>query len=211
MQLMTPKHPKWKDFFTRLAGPEGCHFRQENGEAKWDCQHGEDKRKAQALLYQFVDVDVNGSLEWFQANGAPCDCQILFVFNPKRQEIEHEAYITKRRKGGQPKKIKGKRQHRTKQGRLLDARKLMGYTQQEMAVALGMTAPDAFKKISRWENAYEKIPDEILQQTHALLMRYRHVHRIKAMHGDTRITREIKRRRGRPKMEVTAETEGQQE
>jgi len=68
---MSPAHPQWSEFLNALAGPEFCNFHN-NG---WNC-HG-DHRYAKQLLERF-DVDVEGSLAYFEENGGYCDCEIVF-------------------------------------------------------------------------------------------------------------------------------------
>jgi hypothetical protein len=31
MEIMTPKHPQWREFIKRLCGPEGLNFRKVAG------------------------------------------------------------------------------------------------------------------------------------------------------------------------------------
>jgi hypothetical protein len=68
---MSPDHPQWSEFLNALAGPEFCDF-QQNG---WNCLGTH--RAAKRLLERF-DVDVQGSLAYFEEHGGFCDCEILF-------------------------------------------------------------------------------------------------------------------------------------
>jgi len=75
--VMTPAHPKWAEFVTRLAGPEGCHFRQVQGQFVSDCDGEPSRPKATALLKDY-DVDVEASLAYFDEHGGHCDCEVVF-------------------------------------------------------------------------------------------------------------------------------------
>jgi len=78
-RLMTPEHPGWAQFCDRLGGPEGCDFHEdENGVPRWRCKGGLDKTFARAILDDLPDIDVEGSLGFFEEHGGHCDCEILF-------------------------------------------------------------------------------------------------------------------------------------
>jgi hypothetical protein len=78
-QIMTPKHPLWKQFINRLAGPEGCNFQQDKGGSwSWKCKGGNDKSFATAILKTMDNIDIESSLEYFESKGGYCDCEILF-------------------------------------------------------------------------------------------------------------------------------------
>lgn len=78
-QFMRPGHPRWREFLDKLEGSDGCDFkRDEKGEATWRCKGGNDKSLATAILQSLGDVDVPGSLIYFENNGGHCDCEILF-------------------------------------------------------------------------------------------------------------------------------------
>jgi hypothetical protein len=82
MPLMTPEHPRWAEFTNRLGGPEGCDFREDN---TWRCHGGHDKRFATAILEDMAkteDINVAGSLAYYDQNGGHCDCEILFNVDP---------------------------------------------------------------------------------------------------------------------------------
>lgn len=78
--MITPTHPRWKEFTDRLGGPEGCNFREVKGQMRWDCGGGWDKTKARKILETmgFLDGEIADSLEFFEAQGGHCDCEILF-------------------------------------------------------------------------------------------------------------------------------------
>ena len=76
--VMTPDHPRWEEFCERLEGPEGCNFRRKrDGNTTWRCAGGTDKRHARRILTS-MGMDVEESLDYFEANGGYCDCEILF-------------------------------------------------------------------------------------------------------------------------------------
>lgn len=86
-ELMTPQHPKWDSFSELLEGPEGCNFKEGPAPEKkitWRCDGGCGEptsnrfRYARAILVKMADIDVEGSLKYFLANGGHCDCEILF-------------------------------------------------------------------------------------------------------------------------------------
>lgn len=84
MQVMTTANPRWKEFIERLNGPEGCNFRQDPNDpdniekVTWTCAGGKNKDLAAAILRSMDDVEVQASLEFFEAHGGYCDCEILF-------------------------------------------------------------------------------------------------------------------------------------
>lgn len=80
MGLMTPIHPRWKEFAERLEGAEGCNFRKEAEETKWDCASGSNKEHSIAILRAMgaSPVDIFYSIQYFDSHGGHCDCEILF-------------------------------------------------------------------------------------------------------------------------------------
>lgn len=83
LEVMTPIHPKWEDFCSRLEGPEGCDFQEKNGEFTWECKGGFDKTKSISILKKMGGIDVEKSLKFFEENGGHCDCEILFNVDQK--------------------------------------------------------------------------------------------------------------------------------
>ena len=87
---MCPQHPRWQEFLDLLAGPAGCHFREEeredvNGETKtvtcWDCD-GRTFSKARCILAEQMGFEQDNefilrSLAYFAEKGADCDCEIV--------------------------------------------------------------------------------------------------------------------------------------
>lgn len=79
METMTPAHTLWDEFIERLEGPEGCNFQEdEHGKITWRCMGGSDKSFATAILETMLNIDVAGSLRFFERYGGYCDCEILF-------------------------------------------------------------------------------------------------------------------------------------
>jgi hypothetical protein len=80
-EIMTPRSPRWEEFKERLAGPEGCNFREEepgNPESTtWRCSGG-NRTFAKAILKEMGGIDVEASLKFFEENGGFCDCEIFF-------------------------------------------------------------------------------------------------------------------------------------
>lgn len=81
MNIMKPGHPRWFEFLERLEGPEGCNFGQGvPGNSKsntWRCAGGRDKPIATNIIETMGDIDIQGSLAFFEKRGGFCDCQIL--------------------------------------------------------------------------------------------------------------------------------------
>lgn len=87
--LMTPRHPQWNDFAATLEGPQGCNFRKEGDETKWSCNGGRDKTHAIRILREMGAsvADVFYSLQYFEASGGYCDCEILFNVDAPQRRI----------------------------------------------------------------------------------------------------------------------------
>lgn len=77
--LMTPEHPLWEDFIERLSGPEGCNFKDD---LTWQCDGGRSRPRAVRILLSMDDIDVEGSLAYFDRHGGYCDCEIIFNVDP---------------------------------------------------------------------------------------------------------------------------------
>ncbi len=83
MPVMTPDHERWEEFCVRLEGPEGCDVRRD--ELNYNtgrCTGLENKPFARAILASmgFSEDDIEASCEFFEANDAYCDCEILYVY-----------------------------------------------------------------------------------------------------------------------------------
>ena len=82
MNIIKPSHPRWRDFFCGLEGPEGCNFvENEPGNPEsitHRCLGGKDKSKAVAIMNEMGGLNIRGSLLYFEKHGGFCDCEILF-------------------------------------------------------------------------------------------------------------------------------------
>jgi hypothetical protein len=84
---MTPDHPLWTSFLEQLEGPEGCDFRDdEAGNLTWTCDGSIERPLTCAILQSIPDIDVTASLEYFNAHGSFCDCEIVFNVDPPEYE-----------------------------------------------------------------------------------------------------------------------------
>jgi hypothetical protein len=81
-EIMSPKHPRWEEFKERLEGPEGCNFQEKDpgnpATATWTCGGGEKKDFAAKILQSMPEIDIEGSLRFFESQDGWCDCEILF-------------------------------------------------------------------------------------------------------------------------------------
>ena len=86
--ILTPEHPRWREFIDRLAGPEGCDFRKdERSEYSWRCAGGHDQSLSRAILADMGGINVEGTLAYCTSQGGHCDCEV--VFNVDRDDA-HE-------------------------------------------------------------------------------------------------------------------------
>jgi hypothetical protein len=70
---------RWPDFVDRLAGPAGCHFREEGGKIRWDCCGNSHKYLAAGILASMGldEEDIEATLRFCEQEGGHCDCEIL--------------------------------------------------------------------------------------------------------------------------------------
>jgi hypothetical protein len=81
--VMSPYHPRWDEFCTRLQGPEGCNFREdEDGKTVWDCGTRETDFALARPILERMGMNVERSLGYFMGMGGMCDCCILFNCDP---------------------------------------------------------------------------------------------------------------------------------
>jgi len=71
--VMMPGHKKWRQFCNRLAGPEGCDFK----DGGWKCDSSLKRPFARKILAD-MGANVEASLLAFESSGGYCDCEILF-------------------------------------------------------------------------------------------------------------------------------------
>ena len=84
--IMTMENPRWEEFVERLEGPEGWNFQEDGkGGYTWKCKAGMDKSLAIAILKKMglVPSELSPTLDYFDANGGHCDCEILFNVDRK--------------------------------------------------------------------------------------------------------------------------------
>lgn len=76
---MTTANPRWNEFLARLWGPEGCDFRETtDGKLTWNCSaHTRDRAAAILRDMGANDHDLLATLDYFDANGGYCDCEIV--------------------------------------------------------------------------------------------------------------------------------------
>ena len=84
LPLMTPRHPRWLEFWWQLKGAEGVRLElgPARGEYRSHCAGGTDKRYARKILAAMGGVDIEGSLTYFEMHGGYCDCEILLNVDP---------------------------------------------------------------------------------------------------------------------------------
>ena len=75
-QPLYPDHPRWREFFERLAGPEGCDFKPSGS---WNCHGGTDTRFSRRVLVAMglSEVAIKQTLRYFRLDGGYCDCEIV--------------------------------------------------------------------------------------------------------------------------------------
>jgi len=75
---LKPGHPRWREFIDRLAGPEGCDFREKEGggDYTWKCYNGHEL--AREILEKMGGIDVEATLGYCREHGGHCDCEIVF-------------------------------------------------------------------------------------------------------------------------------------
>jgi hypothetical protein len=78
LEVMSPDSARWDEFVEKLEGPNGCNFREVDGESKWTCKGGMDKSNAARILREMRGVDLDATLAFFDQHGGHCDCEILF-------------------------------------------------------------------------------------------------------------------------------------
>ena len=82
MEAMTPIHSRWDEFLERMEGSEGCDFTQtipgDSLSVTWKCDGTMDRPVARKILESMGDIDIEGSLQYFDNHGGYCDCEILF-------------------------------------------------------------------------------------------------------------------------------------
>jgi hypothetical protein len=94
LEILTPKNLRWKNFIVLLdrALTEGLP------EGKWRCGNdgsgGSKHRYAEAVMAEFGEIDIDGTLEFFRQHGGYCDCEVLFNVDPDLDDPHGDAGAT---------------------------------------------------------------------------------------------------------------------
>ena len=84
--ILTREHPNWDDFVRILTAIVNIHEvavpGEEEPELQWTC-HGDLRQSIATIAFMETlditeDIDVDGTISYFQANGGYCDCEVLF-------------------------------------------------------------------------------------------------------------------------------------
>ena len=82
--MMTPRNPRWQEFFDLLEGPQGCNFHRADPKdpesVRWACDSKADHPATRKILKSMgaTDAEIEQSIGFFVANGGYCDCEVLF-------------------------------------------------------------------------------------------------------------------------------------
>jgi len=82
MEIMTPDNPRWQEFGEGLAGPEGINVR-EGFPVDCDCLGWP---KSTKILESMGNIDIEGTLRYFDECGGCCDCEVLLNVDPLELE-----------------------------------------------------------------------------------------------------------------------------
>jgi SH3-like domain-containing protein len=74
MEVMTPQHPRWKEFIQQLQ--DACEVRDAEGQVGWVCDGT--TKNARRVLETMGTIEVEKSLAYFRDFGGFCDCEIVF-------------------------------------------------------------------------------------------------------------------------------------
>jgi hypothetical protein len=62
-EILTPNHARWGEFVEQMMN------------SKSSCDNT--FKLTGAILYEMHDIDVQGTLEYFESNGCYCDCEVI--------------------------------------------------------------------------------------------------------------------------------------
>ena len=82
LRLMTPKHPLWDRFADLLYGPEGCDWQEDSVTCEGDQVSPRQPLARKLLAKYFPEIDVEGTMAYFDERGGCCDCEILMNVDP---------------------------------------------------------------------------------------------------------------------------------
>jgi len=78
-KVMKPGDPSWPRFVELLEGPQGCNFREEDGQTTWTCNQSWERPMAARILKKFFPAyNIKKSMKCWEDRGGHCDCEILF-------------------------------------------------------------------------------------------------------------------------------------
>jgi len=84
-KILTEDHEKFDDFMDKLY--VACKFRGDSIKTfKWECDHT--TNKAKTILSEYIDIDIDGTLDHLRSKGGHCDCEI--IFNCDKKETTNE-------------------------------------------------------------------------------------------------------------------------
>lgn len=95
--ILTREHPQWDQFIQVLEGIVYFHeIENEDGEPNitWHCKS--DFTQTTAVLNFMIslgilkDIDINGTLKYFEDNGGYCDCEVLFNVDDDEEDDEED-------------------------------------------------------------------------------------------------------------------------
>ena len=92
--LMTPHHPRWEEFITRLAGEGGINTRVKNDILDWDCDHSQRLVFSRYYLAEIAGIDVEASIKWFYDQSWICDCSVVFLSDAT--DVEKKIFAARR-------------------------------------------------------------------------------------------------------------------
>ena len=87
-EILTKEHQLWNDFCKRLEGEEGCNM-QITGDGlnlddyQFRCDRTMERPYTKKILQKYNNIDVEGTMKYFEKQGGYCDCEILFNITGK--------------------------------------------------------------------------------------------------------------------------------
>lgn len=73
-EILTTASPRWDEFIRMLAGPEGLNFEEDSIKK---CSSATDRPISRKILESMGNVDIEGTLQYFEDHGGYCECEIL--------------------------------------------------------------------------------------------------------------------------------------
>ncbi len=72
--LLTPEHPQWNDFITKLEKTSGCNHNFDSS--------------VRIIVNDFAEIDLFETIMFFKDNGAGCDCEVLQNDKPESRSLK---------------------------------------------------------------------------------------------------------------------------